>query len=159
MESAREPGSYEPNLFFYRTKSFRRLVAVSRFFFFPIQMNFAENKIRLTNVLRRKVGRKWVGGYMRGEQVLKQATNGQPLETCLQRLPPHCTIFFRHLLSGLLNRLAGSVLVSGRFIVNMSPPTKPAACSTAYWGCLGLQRVRSSVALDGFCGWLAAGYA
>jgi len=51
-----------------RAKWFCGLVAVSRFFKFPIQMNFAENKKWPTSPVWRATHKNTLGGYMRGEQ-------------------------------------------------------------------------------------------
>jgi len=51
-----------------RAKWFCGLVIVSRFFKFPIQMNFAENKKWPTSPVWRATHKNTLGGYMRGKQ-------------------------------------------------------------------------------------------
>jgi hypothetical protein len=103
-----------------RAKWFCGLVAVSRFFCFPIQMNFAENKKWPTSAGWRARATDGVGGSTRGGQPKGSPDSWWPAA----RQPPastalFCTISCRHPLSGPLNRLAGSGLASEGFIVGV----------------------------------------
>ena len=111
-----------------RAKWFRRLVAVSRFFCFPIQMNFAECEKWPASPVWRATHKKSVGGYVRGGK----AAAGNSQSNCAyskrrsHRRCANCTLSCRPPLRVRSHKLAGFVPRSRAVHSGWSTPTKAA---------------------------------
>ena len=111
-----------------RAKWFRRLVAVSRFFCFPIQMNFAEREKWPASPVWRAAHKKSVGGYVRGSKSGGGWKRPKPLAQTLSgaltgAAPTVPDLADLHCVS-LHTSLQAPCLAAGGFTVAGRPPRK-----------------------------------
>ena len=142
-----------------RAKWFRRLVAVSRFFCFPIQMNFAEREKWPASPVWRATHKKSVGGYVRGGESgggwKRPKPLAQPLSGALTGAAPtvpdladlHCV--------SLHTSLQAPCLAAGGFTVVGRPPRKRLLRVHVVLGMPGIQRLGLAPTAAGWALWMA----